>query len=61
MSLVQILLACIAALASAYFLYGKFVVSRFYRLDCDAPTPATLYEDGQDFVPTNRLYLLAQL
>lgn len=60
MSLVQILLVCIAALASAYFLYGKFVVSRFYRLDCDAPTPATLYEDGQDFVPTNRLYLLAQ-
>ncbi|MGE0825632.1 MAG: carbon starvation protein A [Candidatus Binatia bacterium] len=60
MSLVQIMLICLTALAAAYFLYGKFVVSRFYRLDCDAPTPATLYEDGQDFVPTNRLYLLAQ-
>lgn len=60
MSLVQIVLVCLTALTAAYFLYGKFVVSRFYQLDCDAPTPATLYNDGQDFVPTNRLYLLAQ-
>jgi carbon starvation protein len=60
MGLMQILLLCLAGLASAYVLYGKLVVSRFYRLDCQAPTPATLYEDGQDYVPTNRFYLLAQ-
>jgi len=60
MDLLHILLLCLAGLASAYVLYGKLVVSRFYRLDCEAPTPATLYQDGQDYVPTNRLYLLAQ-
>jgi len=60
MALTPILLICLTALGLAYVLYGKLVVSRFYRLDCDAPTPATLYKDGQDYVPTNRFYLLAQ-
>src|SRR5262245_6592990 len=60
MTLIPILLLCLASLAAAYVLYGKLVVSRFYKLDCDAPTPATLYQDGQDFVPTDRFYLLAQ-
>jgi len=60
MALMQILLLCLTGLALAYVLYGKLVVSRFYRLDCEAPTPAALYEDGQDYVPTNRFYLLAQ-
>jgi carbon starvation protein len=54
------MLLCLAGFALAYVLYGKLVVSRFYRLDCDAPTPATLYQDGQDYVPTGRFYLLAQ-
>jgi carbon starvation protein len=60
MSLIHIILICLAALAAAYVVYGKLVVSRFYKLDCDVATPATLYEDGQDFVPTSRFYLLAQ-
>lgn len=60
MSLIHILLICLAVLAAAYVVYGKLVVSRFYKLDCDVATPATLYEDGQDFVPTSRFYLLAQ-
>ncbi|MCS6927168.1 MAG: carbon starvation protein A [Candidatus Binatia bacterium] len=60
MALLPILLICLTALGLAYVLYGKLVVSRFYRLDCHAPTPATLYQDGLDYVPTNRFYLLAQ-
>jgi carbon starvation protein len=60
MALLPVLLVCLTALGLAYVLYGKLVVSRFYRLDCDAPTPATLYQDGLDYVPTNRFYLLAQ-
>lgn len=60
MALLPIFLICLTALGLAYVLYGKLVVSRFYRLDCDAPTPATLYQDGLDYVPTNRFYLLAQ-
>lgn len=60
MALTLLLLLCLAGFALAYALYGKLIVSRFYQLDCDAPTPATLYQDGQDYVPTNRFYLLAQ-
>ena len=60
MALLPVLLICLTALGLAYVLYGKLVVSRFYKLDCDAPTPATLYQDGQDYVPANRFYLLAQ-
>jgi len=60
MAIAPLLLLCLAGFALAYALYGKLVVSRFYQLDCDAPTPATLYQDGQDYVPTNRFYLLAQ-
>ncbi|MEW6299993.1 MAG: carbon starvation CstA family protein [Thermodesulfobacteriota bacterium] len=60
MALLPIFLICLTALGLAYVLYGKLVVSRFYRLNCDAPTPATLYQDGLDYVPTNRFYLLAQ-
>jgi len=60
MALIYLLLLCLSGFALAYVLYGKLVVSRFYRLDCEAQTPATLYQDGQDYVPTNRFYLLAQ-
>lgn len=60
MALLPVLLICLTALGLAYVLYGKLVVSRFYRLDCHAPTPATLYRDDLDYVPTNRFYLLAQ-
>lgn len=31
-----------------------------YKLDCEAKTPATLVNDGVDYIPTNKWYLLAQ-
>ncbi len=55
------LLACsfLAALAVGYRLYGSYV-ARQYRLDPHAVTPATVHQDGRDFVPTRPFYLLGQ-
>ncbi|WP_287127819.1 carbon starvation protein A [Candidatus Cyanaurora vandensis] len=57
--LALILLVALALLLLAYFTYGR-LVANFYRLDCEAPTPAVLLSDRLDYVPTNKFYLLAQ-
>ncbi len=46
-------------LALGYFKYGKWVATQF-GLNPTAKTPAHLYEDGKDYVPTNPFYLFAQ-
>jgi carbon starvation protein len=51
--------ACIAVFAIAFFTYGG-VLARLFKLDRAATTPAHTLEDGKDFVPTRRGYLLAQ-
>jgi carbon starvation protein len=45
-------LLALAALVLAYFLYGKFLARRVFRLDPRRRTPAHEREDGVDFVPT---------
>jgi carbon starvation protein len=40
-----------------YKYYSKFVAERIYRLDPNYVTPAHKYEDGVDFVPTNKFVL----
>jgi carbon starvation protein len=42
-----------------YHLYGR-VVARNYALDDARETPATLREDGEDYVPTKPFYLMGQ-
>jgi carbon starvation protein len=42
-----------------YFKYGSWVSSHF-NLDQSSVTPAHLYQDGVDYVPTNPFYLFAQ-
>lgn len=37
--------------------YSKFIATRIYRLDPDYVTPAHRYNDGIDFVPTNKWVL----
>ena len=49
----------LVALFLAYRLYGGFV-ARQYALDDARPTPATVKNDGVDFVPTRPFYLLGQ-
>jgi carbon starvation protein len=48
-----------ALLVASYLLYGRFLAREFALRD-DARTPAHERNDGEDFVPTPRFYLLGQ-
>ena len=52
MNAVGISLLSFAALTASYFIYGKLLAKRIFRLDASVKTPAHLLEDGVDFVPT---------
>ncbi len=54
MSSIALLLVGISAFATGYLVYSKFIAQRIYSLDPDYKTPAHEFEDGVDFVPTNR-------
>ncbi|MDO8462129.1 MAG: carbon starvation CstA family protein [Deltaproteobacteria bacterium] len=49
----------IVLLSLGYTFYGRFV-ARQYALNDATPTPAHLQNDGVDFVPTKKFYLLGQ-
>jgi carbon starvation protein len=51
--------ACTALFAIAYLIYGG-ALARLFALKDDRATPAHELEDGKDYVPTRRGYLLAQ-
>ncbi|MBS9402396.1 carbon starvation protein A [Halomonas sp. TRM85114] len=57
MSAIILLILGLAAMAAGYFLYSKFIAEKIYRLDPDYETPAHEFEDGIDYVPTNRYVL----
>jgi len=57
MQSVMIVVLGIAGMAFGWFVYSKFIASRIYRLDPDFITPAHEFNDGVDFVPTNRFVL----
>jgi carbon starvation protein len=58
-SVAFIFVAAIAAFAIAFWSYGK-LLSRLFGLGRAQDTPAHVLEDGRDYVPTKRGYLLAQ-
>jgi carbon starvation protein len=58
-SLAGILLLSLGAFVVAHRFYGR-LLARWFGLDAAAPTPAHVHEDGQDYVPTKRFYLLSQ-
>jgi len=58
-SLAALLLLCLGAFGVAHLVYGRFL-ARLFGLDPTAATPAHTREDGEDFVPTGRFYLLSQ-
>lgn len=55
MNAVTIVIATLCLLLIAYRLYGTFMAAKVLRLDDSRPTPAHAYQDGKDYVPTNRL------
>jgi carbon starvation protein len=59
MSLWMIALLFMFVLAVGYRFYSRFV-EKNYALDEQLPTPAVLYNDGQDYTPTRPFYLLGQ-
>jgi carbon starvation protein len=54
MSAIVLLVIGLTAFLTGYQLYSRYIADRVYRLDPDYVTPAHRYEDGIDYVPTNR-------
>lgn len=54
MSSLLMLIMGLAAFATGYMFYSKYIAHHIYRLDPSFVTPAHEFEDGVDFVPTNR-------
>ena len=53
-SSIVLLLVGLSAFATGYLVYSRYVAQKIYRLDPDFRTPAHEFEDGVDFLPTNR-------
>ena len=54
MNAIVLLVVGVAAFLTGYRVYSRYIAHRIYRLDPDFVTPAHEFEDGVDFVPTNR-------
>ena len=57
MSAVILLVVGLVLMSLGYFIYSKFIAEKIYQLDPDYRTPAHEFEDGVDFVPTNKFVL----
>jgi carbon starvation protein len=53
-SSIALLLVGLSAFLTGYLVYSRYIARQIYRLDPDYVTPAHQFEDGVDFVPTNR-------
>jgi carbon starvation protein len=53
-SSIALLIVGLTAFLTGYRFYSKFIARRIYQLDPDFRTPAHEFEDGVDFVPTNK-------
>jgi carbon starvation protein len=54
MSSLLLLLVGLAAFATGYRFYSRYLAERIFRLHPDFRTPAHQFHDGVDYVPTNR-------
>ncbi len=54
MSAIVLLVIGASAFITGYRVYSRYIARRIYQLDPDYVTPAHRFEDGVDFVPTNR-------
>ena len=52
-----ILVIGLLLMALGYFVYGRFIAQKILALDPDFNTPSHEFNDGVDFVPTNKYVL----
>lgn len=57
MSSIFIVLFGLVGFSFGWFVYSKFIAEKIYRLDPNYETPAHRFEDGVDYVPTNKFVL----
>ena len=57
MQSLMIVLLGIAGMTFGWFVYSKFIATKIYQLDPDFVTPANEFNDGVDYVPTNKYVL----
>src|SRR6185312_5083998 len=57
MTAMPLLLGVLCVLAIAYRYYSAFLAAKVAALDDSRPTPAHVYNDGQNFHPTNKWVL----
>lgn len=54
---VWLLIAAVCTYAVAYRFYSRFMAHKVFALDDNRKTPAHVYSDGKDYVPTNKWVL----
>lgn len=57
MNAILLMLLGLGGMFLGYVFYSKYVAEKIYKLDPDFRTPAHEFEDGIDFVPTNKYVL----
>ena len=57
MQSLMIVLLGLAGMTFGWFVYSKFIATKIYQLDPDFVTPANEFNDGVDYVPTNKYVL----
>ncbi|MBG61065.1 MAG: carbon starvation protein A [Woeseiaceae bacterium] len=57
MQSIMIVLMGLAGMTFGWFVYSKFIATKIYQLDPDFVTPANEFNDGVDYVPTNKFVL----
>lgn len=57
MNAIFIAVVGIVVMALGYRYYSKYIAEKIFRLDSNYVTPANEFEDGVDFVPTNKFVL----
>jgi carbon starvation protein len=57
MSSIYIIIFGLVGFSFGWFVYSKFIAEKIYRLDPNYETPAHRFNDGVDFVPTNKYVL----
>jgi len=60
MNVLFIIISCGGVFLLAYFTYGKFLSKKVFQLDDKKTTPAVENNDGMDYVPAKKGFLLGQ-